>query len=89
MAWNLNPLPHEFQPDIDARATPAEIDKAIAATRAERIQNGLDPDTGKFPEDSHDAQLERLADMQAVFAIARKYGGARVQNWIRNYERGA
>lgn len=90
---NLHLLPHEFHPvsDDDYPVTQDSIDRSREANRAERIKNGIDPDTGKLQPVSDAAyyeQWERLADMQTVFALARKYGGARVQKWIRNYERG-
>ena len=78
---------HEFR--ADDPVTEDSVDRSIAAAHAERERCGLAHDASSLlSPDAHQEQLERLADMQAVFAIARKYGGARVQNWIRNSERG-
>jgi hypothetical protein len=48
---------HEFHSEDDLAAaqlaigvTPTSRDNAIAAARDERVRNGLDPDTGKFPD---------------------------------------
>jgi hypothetical protein len=60
----LTQLPHEFQPDMQREPEPvteASKRRSLDACRAERIANGLDPETGTFPE-SPDHLLRRTLD---------------------------
>lgn len=75
----------QFHTDADyPPVTPDSIARAKQATRDERLRNGLDPDTGKFPDMPREEQWARATAIGELALMVNRFGAPRVQRWLRS-----